>query len=434
MTRPTFSLALRRRFGRRHSSPFPVLLALVLLPAALAAAGCDSTAAKVDVTIPATGLAVVSSDYTTTTVSLIDPVTRAVVHDDCIDSNTVPPTLSLTLSGDVSLPSSPQHGGDVLLIDDANSALTWVNPQSCAIRHQLSVSDFDAFPHDVISIADDKAYVTRFGTNPTPTDGDPASHGDDILIINPGSTPEPTVVGRIDLAPYAAPVDGASIEARPDRGLLVGTKVYVTLASQDAGYTATGEGRVVIIDTATDTVSGMIALTGLAGCSALDYLASSKTLFVACGGSSSGAGQAATSGIALVNLGVEPPVLKGTIPASALGGTPLNFSWVAAVSEQQILSGTFGVLDFVTLVQSAPDAVWSIAANGTGAAKLIEGGAFNLGRAAVLTSPTTLLVPDANASQPLLHVFGIAGAVTTPGTDIDANPAQHLPPRTIAWY
>ena len=432
MPRPTLSLAP----GRRHPRPFPTLLALALAltPTALAAAGCDSTAAKVDVTIPATGLAVVSSDYTTTSVSLVDPVTRVVVHDDCIDSNTVPPTLSLTLSGDVSLPSRPQHGGDVLLIDGTNTALTWVDPQSCAIRRQLSVGDFSAFPHDVISISANKAYVTRFGTNPTPTDGDPASNGDDILIIDPGATPEPAILGRIDLAPYAALVAGAPIEARPDRGLLVGSKVYVTLASQDAGYTATGEGRIVIIDTASDTVSGTIVLTGLAGCSALDYLASAKTLFVACGGSSSDADQSASSGIALVNLGVEPPVLKGTIPATALGGKPLNFSWVAALSERQILSATFGVLDFATNTQLAPDAVWSIASDGSGAVKLADGGAFNLGRAAVLDGPTTLLVPDADASQPLLHVFGLAGAVTTPGADVDATPSQHLPPRAIAWY
>ena len=420
---------------RSKSSPAlgPLLTALALGGGVLAAGGCDKSADRVDVTIPATGLVVVSSDYTTTSVSLVDPVARVVTHDRCVDSNTVVPTLSLALSGDVTLPSAPQIGGDVLLIDDVNSALTWIDPQTCAIRHQISVSDFKSFPHDVISISADKSYVIRFGTNGNPT-GDPASKGEDILVLNPGSSAGPTVVGRIDLAPYAAPVAGAVIQARPDHGLLVGTKVYVTLASQSADYAATGEGRVVIVDSATDTVSGMIALSGLAGCSRLDYLADSRTLFVACGGSSSAVDQAATSGIALVDLGVEPPVLKAVLPVSAIGGQPLNFSWVAALSDQQILAATFGAIDFATNAQTAPDAVWSIAANGTAAAKLLEGGAFNLGRAAVLQTPRTLLVPDADPTQPLVHVFGLSGTVTNPAPDIDANPSQHLPPREIAWY
>ena len=92
------------------------------------------------------------------------------------------------LSGDVALPTGPQAGGDVVLIDDVNTALTWVNPQTCAIRHQISVGDFKSFPHDVVSLNEGKAYVTRFGTNSTPTD-DPMSRGEDLLILDLKSMP-----------------------------------------------------------------------------------------------------------------------------------------------------------------------------------------------------------------------------------------------------
>src|SRR5215831_4927037 len=183
-------------------------LVLSLLPAAaLATLGCRSsevgTMPSTKTPAPTTGLAVLNSDYSTTSLSLVDPTTHAVVHDACVDSNTVPPTLSLALSGDVALPSHPQAGGDVLLIDDGNNALTWVDPQTCKIRHQISIADFRAFAHDVISVSATKAYVTRFGTNPAPT-ADPMSLGDDVLIINPSSSPQPTIVGRIDMAPYVA--------------------------------------------------------------------------------------------------------------------------------------------------------------------------------------------------------------------------------------
>ncbi len=408
-----------------------------LIGIALTVAACSTNEppkTTVTVPVPATGLAVLNSDYTSTSVSLIDPATRAVVRDACVDSNTVQPTLSLALSGDVALPSSPQAGGDLVLIDDVNSAITWVNPQTCAIRHQISISDFMSFPHDVVSVSADKAYVTRFGTNSTPTD-DPMSRGEDLVILNLASTPDPTVVGRIDLAPFAATVAGAAIQARPDRALLVGGNLYVTLASQSADYTATGGGRIVIVDTATDEVSGMIDLPGLAGCSRMQYQASSKTLLVACGGASSDLDhQSATSGVAMVDLGGATPTVKKVVPASGLGTQALNFSWVAAVGDGQVWAATFGAKDFTSGAQTAPDKVWSIASSSGTGSSLLEGGAYDLGRAALFDgSQPALFLPDADLAHPLVHVLGAAGA-STPPVDIDANPSQHLPPREVAWY
>jgi hypothetical protein len=420
----------------RPKPPSSPILFGIALTVAVAACSTNETP-KTNVTIPSTGLVVVNSDYTSTSVSLIDPATRARVHDDCVDSNTAPPTLSLALSGDVRLPTSPQIGGDVVLIDDVNSALTWVNPQTCAIRHQISISTFASLPHDVVSASADKAYVTRFGTNSTPTD-DPMSRGEDLVILNLASTPDPTIVGRIDLAPFAAPVAGSVIQARPDAGLIVGGNLYVTLASQSANYAATGVGRIVVVDTATDAVSGMIDLPGLAGCSRMQYQSSTKTLLVACGGASSEIDQSATSGVALIDLGGAAPVVKKVLPASGFGAqplhAPLNFSWVAAVAGGQVWAATFGAIDFNTNAQLAPDKVWSIAGDSGTGTSLLEGGAFNLGRAALVDgSAPALFLPDADPVHPLVHVLGAAG-VSTPPVDIDANPSQHLPPREVAWY
>jgi hypothetical protein len=419
---------IRSKFLRRSRR-----FLLSLAPAAMVfvGVGCSSsTPPNTNATIPTTGLAVLNSDYSTTSLSLVDPTTRAVVHDDCVDSNTVPPTLSLALSGDVGLPSHPQAGGDVVLVDDVNSALTWVDPQTCKIRHQLSVADFKAFPHDVISVSASKAYVTRFGTNATPT-ADPMSLGEDLLIIDPSSSPQPTIVGRIDMAPFAATVAGATVQARPDKGVLVGDNLYVTLASQSADYTATGVGRIAIVDTTTDQVSGMLDLTGLAGCSRMEYVAASQTLYVACGGSSSDADESQTSGIALVDLSGATPSMKSVVPATWLGTQPLNFSWVAPVSDNQVWTATFGAIDFTTNAQTAPDTVWSINLVTETPAMSIQAGAFNLGRTAFQTTPPTLFVPDADATHPLVHALDLGGAAAV---DIDANPSQHLPPREVAWY
>lgn len=407
---------------------------LMLAPvAALAILGCRNSATPTMPStlppIPKTGLAVLNSDYKTSSLSLVDPSTRAVVRDACVDSNSVPPTLSLALSGDVALPSHPQAGGDVLLIDDGNNALTWVDPQTCKIRHQISISDFKSYAHDVISVSATKAYVIRFGTNPAPS-ADPMSLGDDILIIDPSSSPQPTIVGRIDMAPYAALVAGATIEARPDKGILIGDKLYVTLASQSADYSATGVGRVVEIDTTTDLVSGMFDIPSLAGCERMEYVAATQLLYVDCGGSYSAADVSQTSGVARIDLSGAAPVLKDTLPATWLGTQPLNFSWVAPASDTQVWVATFGAVD-MNNVQTAPDAIWSLDPVSETSKKSIEGGAFDLGRTAFVATPPTLFVPDADAAHPLVHVLDLGGAAPV---DIDANPSQHLPPREVAWY
>jgi len=411
-------------------------IVLALAPAvALATLGCRSSEAPTMPStiqpVPTTGLAVLNSDYSTTRLSLVDPTTRAVVRDACVDSNTVPPTLSLALSGDVALPSHPQVGGDVLLIDDGNNALTWVDPQTCKIRHQISIANFKAYAHDVISVSATKAYVTRFGTNPAPTAADPMSLGDDLLIIDPSSSPQPTIVGRIDMAPYAAPVAGATVEARPDKGILIGDKLYVTLASQSSDYSATGVGRIVEIDTTTDQVSGMIDIPSMAGCERMEYVAAAQLLYVDCGGSYSVADISQTSGIARIDFSGAAPMFKDTLPATWLGAQPLNFSWVAPVSDTQVWMATFGAFDMTTNAQTAPDAIWSINPMDETSAMSIQGGAFNLGRTALLATPPTLFVPDADAAHPLVHVLDLGGAAPV---DIDANPSQHLPPREIAWY
>jgi hypothetical protein len=424
----------------------PILAALIALP--LTGLGCnddpslgardggadgaDAADASPDAAdgpaAPIGGLAVVNSNYTRTVVSLIDPIAQKLVHDDCVDSDTVAPGLSLAISGDITLPSQPQLGHDLVLMDGVNSALTWVDPQRCAIRQQLSLGTFNVFPHDVIAISDSKSYVTRYGKNGTPT-SDALSIGDDLLIIDPNTV---AAIGRIDMAPYAAAVAGTTIQARPDHGLLVDGKVYVTLGNQSADYSAAGEGRIVVIDTATDQVTGTIALTGLKGCSRLDYLAGAHTLFVACGGSFSDADQTAASGIALVRLSDTPPSLQ-VIPASSIEGAPVNFAWVVAFADDLIFAGTLGSLD-LNQVQTAPDLFSSIDPMSGAKMRLLTGGAFDFGRAAGVPASRVIFLPDADMNHPLVHVMDGSSASGAQLADFDPNPKNHFPPREIGWY
>ena len=136
-----------------------------------------------------------------------------------------------------------------------------------------------ANPHDIVALADDKAYVTRYGADPTAAS--PMARGDDVLIVDPR---DGTIKGRIDLHPRRAGRGGATVFARPDRAIIAAGKVIVSLNSSDATFATYGEGRLAFIDPLTDQVVQTLALTGLKNCEALDYVPTNQTVLVGCGG------------------------------------------------------------------------------------------------------------------------------------------------------
>jgi hypothetical protein len=382
---------------------------------------------------PASGLAVVGSDFASSVVSLLAS-DGTLAKDDCIDSGTATSDkLSLALSGDVTLPSQAQRGGKLWIIDRGNAALTILEPTTCVPVGQISVATgFISNPRDVAVLSDTKAYVTRLEKNIAPPS--PMAAGDDIIIFDPSTG---ALTGRIDLSGQASPVAGAAIQARPNRMVITGGKVYVTLNNQDKKFFVAGEGAVVVIDPASDIVVARVALPGLKGCEAITALEDAKKIFVACGGSFADTDQAAGSGIAMLDVGVWPPVLASVTKGTALDGHAVNFSWVGALSATRVLAATFGSFgDVKTNTPGTKDAVFSVdLAAGTGTALGIESGPFDLGRAAV--TATTLFVPDASsgANTPRVHVFAVSGSgAATETSAVDADPAKKLPPREIAWY
>jgi hypothetical protein len=268
--------------------PLAPLLTLISL---LAAPACDDGAPTTSVLTPAaaTGLAIVSSDFMKASVSLYDPVT-GVVRDDCLHSAS---SVAQPLSGDVTLASQPQIGGELVVIDRGGAVLSFVRPTDCQLRTQLSVAPngYNGNPHDVVVLSPTKAYVTRYARNLADAPGE-MEKGEDILIVDPST---PAVVGRIDLRDRATSPD---VEARPDRAVLAEGKVYVSLGNLSTDYATTSAGRIAVIDPANDAVAGVIDLPDQRDCSALEYFAPSKMLWIACGMPSDGA----AAGSALVEI------------------------------------------------------------------------------------------------------------------------------------
>lgn len=371
------------------------------------------------------GIAVMHADVNTSSLSLLTPL-GTLVKDDCLHSGTMAGPLTQALSSDVALPSQVQPGNQVVLIDRMNGTLNYVSGSTCDVLRQISVATgFNANPHDVVGLSESKAYVSRYDQNlkPTAAPGD-FDEGNDILVINPSTG---LLVGRIDLLPFAvrAP-DSTATLPRADRMVSVGNRVYVSLNNLSDDFQASGHGRVLVIDPATDAVVGQVDLPTLKNCGALTH--HGNHLFVACGGVfADGAMQAAHSGIARIQLADNQVQILGS-PAFANGLVSL-FA-VAAMDDHRIAAVTLG--DFSG---SPPDRLWGgnfatgMAMKGHEASRPYSLWSVVADRARGLVWATD------GGAQPALRAFTMdaAGALTA-GPVLKTSLTRKLSPREIAWY
>ena len=372
-----------------------------------------------------TGLVALNSDfYSATSISILNSA-GGLTHGDCVDSTPPSGGSSLLISTDAVLPSQPQRGGDVVIVDRGNGALTFVNPSACAIVRQIVLpGGATTDPHDVVILADTKAYLTRYQPNLTATTA--AAKGNDVAIINPMTG---AFVSSISLDAYASTVAGATILARPDRALIGNGKVVVSLNEIDVGYAHYGEGKVVVIDPATDTVVASVALTGLYDCEGMSYVASTKTLLVSCGGPYMAEDQPLQSGIAVVDLGASPPSLTKIITSVAFGDQPVNFSWVLAAPTASGGTRAFAGTNDPNFVM--PDALYVFDYVTGTTTQIATSSPFTIGVPA--NTASLLFVPEATFSTPKIQLFDITGTPQAT-TGFASDPTTGLPPQEIAWY
>jgi hypothetical protein len=395
------------------------------LAAFLAGACGDGAGATSKGLTAGSALVLLSSDYKSSSASIYDPATKTLV-DDC-----VPPS---ALSKDTVLPTGPQ-GGEVVVLDREHSLVDFVDPHACRVRAQLSVSTggFKSNPHDIVHVSTTKAYVTRYEKNAAPTPRpDDFDDGDDLLIIDPSV---PKVTGRIDMSIYATMVPGGAgptLQARPDRAVLANGLVYVTLNNLAADFSAAGPGVVVVVDPATDKVTATLTLADQTGCSGLTYDDETKHLYVSCGGEFSDADQTAASALVELDVSGATPAFGKIVKGKSLGAEPVSYN-AAVVLGGTAYVATAGALDPTSGAQTAPDTFYAIAVATGASAKVLDGGAFNLGRPAVDAATKTLFLPDGDPVTPRVRVFDISAAPVA-ATPFEPNPAEHLPPREATRY
>jgi hypothetical protein len=372
--------------------------------------------------VSARGIVVIHSDshYQSSSVSFLDRDGN-LVKDGCIDSGTKP-GLSMTLSGDLALPTQMPPGAPVVIIDRQYSTLTWLDPSTCSPFQQMSVgTGFDSNPHDFVQLSNNKAYVPRYNPNsaatPTPLDFD---DGNDVLIVDPSLA---KIVGRIDLLPSTP----AGVLPRADRALLIDGTVYLSTNAVDANFATYATGRILMIDPLTDQVVGTIDLPGVKNCGAMTYLPTEKKLLVACTGDYISAD---ASAIVVLDASVSPPVVAATLPATSLGKQAFSNFTVAAFDSNTIFavaSGDFGDVP--------PDQLWVLAANGAPSSKIYQPTeAIALGSLLADPARSRLFVADGTKTNALLRVFERASGVFQETAQVKTNPRQKLAPRGLAWF
>ena len=368
------------------------------------------------------GIAVVHSDYQSSSVSFLDRDGN-LVSDGCIHSGTGTPGLSMTLSEDLALPSQMPPGSAVVIVDRGNATLTWLDPASCAPLQQMSVgTGFAANPHDYLVLSASKAYVARYkaNTNATPTPDD-FDDGNDLLIVDPAQA---KILGRIDLLPFTP----AGVLPRPDRALLIEGKVYLSINAVDAKFSAYATGRILVVDPLVDQVIGMIDLPGTKNCGAMTYLPGEKKLLVACTGDYSSVDGSA---IVILDMSVSPPVVAASLTAASLGGQAFSSATVAAFDSNTIFAVAMGGYSDVP-----PDQLWLLAQNGAPASKIFASTvSFVLGSVLVDGERGRVFLTDGTKLTPaFVRIFDRVAGTFQETAQIKTNPTQKLPPRGLAWF
>jgi hypothetical protein len=363
-------------------------------------------------------LVVASSDYTSTNISVLS-ASGAILSESIVSSASAPPGLTTALSGDVVLPLAPTPGKIVLIDRYPNSVLSWVDPATAAVIHQLPVgTGFGANPHDYLEVSQTKAYVSRYESNAKagqqPNDG-----GGDLLIINPQAV---SITGRV---PFAA--EGAFLP-RPDRMMRVGGEVWVSLLRFDADSKTAGDARLVGVSTTDDSIAWSLDLPGVANCGAIAMAPAGKVVAVACTGVFGDANPAQRSGLVLLDVTAHPPVeIKRFAVASQLGA-PLG-SALAYASDSVLVGVALGDMQ-----AGRNDMAYALDV-GSGMARVLADAGVAYAFSDVRCAPgcnDLCFLTDGNARN--LRVWKANGAQLSPQAPVTVDPTVGLPPRVIGAF
>jgi hypothetical protein len=377
------------------------------------------------------GFFVLESDYSSTSVSLVDPGGE-VLSPLFIGSASADTGLSTALSGDVVPPSGALAGDEVVLIDRDAAVLTWVNLETTAVRAQLNVgTGFAANPQDYVPVSDDKAYVARFEQNGSSGLED-FDQGSDLLVIDPSAA---TVVGRIDLTPVLDGEDPSYLP-RATRALAAGDRVLLLAQAGNAAFEFL-DTRLVVIDARMDTIEQVLVLEGMTSCANLALSPDGDELAIACNGAFGQDPEQGfpDAGVVIVELADEV-VEQRRFAAAELGGEQVSaLTYASATSLLFTTYGRYSPTDASALL--APDTLrrLDLERGAIDEEPLVttSARAFSLGDVRCAPLAGRCLLADAESGVLRRFEVGSDGNVSELG-QVATNPELGLPPRYLGAY
>jgi hypothetical protein len=285
------------------------------------------------------GLAIVTSDFSSTNIAL-SSLDGTTLSGSFVSSGATTPGLGLALSGDVDVPFVAPASGRVVLLDRlATSVITWMNPATGAVLGQLPAgTGFESNPHDYVEIDATHAWVSRYQSNPSPGQ-QPFDQGGDLLVLD---TSTPAIVGRI-----AIPEDDPTLTPCPD--LMnwiggVGGEVALTLARWAPDFSKAGDGKILGLSPATQTIDWTVTITGLSSCGRLAVSPSGALGAIACSGVedvTTSAFDATKSDVVIYDLTTKPPTELRRLGAGVSLGAAIQ-PGLAFARENTLLALTYG--------------------------------------------------------------------------------------------
>jgi hypothetical protein len=277
------------------------------------------------------GLAVVSSDFQSSEIALLEPSGAVKSAAFASSASTEASSLAAPLSGDLEAAFGSSRPNELVLIDrQGTNVLTFIDVVTAEVRAQLPVgTGFESNPQDYLELEPHLALVPRLGENARPG-REPFDAGSDLLLIDPsaavitGSLPMPRVNGFLP---------------NPVAVRAVADELLVTLHHAKSDFSDVADSEIVAFSATDQRLRYRLTLAGLRNCGAVEASPGGRLLAVACSShlDRNGAVQdVSSSGLVLLDPSHSPPVELGRFAALDLIGGPIQSS-VEFVSERVLL-------------------------------------------------------------------------------------------------
>lgn len=277
------------------------------------------------------GLAVVSSDFQSSEVALLDPAGKVQSAAFASSASTAASNLAAPLSGDLEAAFGGSRSNELVLIDrQGTNVLTFIDVATAAVRAQLPIgTGFESNPQDYLELHPRLAVVPRLGENSRPG-RELFDAGSDLLLIDPSL---PAITGSLAMPRVSG------FLPNPVAVRLVGDDLLVTLHHASSDFSAVADSEIVAFSAADQRLRYRSTLLGLRNCGAVEPSPSGRLLAVACSSHLDRNGAAEdveSSGLVLLDPSHSPPEELARFAGLELVGGPIQAS-VEFVTEDIVL-------------------------------------------------------------------------------------------------